>query len=131
MDYLTLKYLHEGSAFVSLMFFITRGVWMMAASARLQQRWVKVVPHVVDTVLLASAIALVWWLGGLETLRTQSWLVAKIVALLAYIVLGSLALKHGGTRRIRIAAFIAAITVFAYIVSVAVAKSPWGFVSWL
>jgi len=131
IHYLTLKYLHASSAFVSLALFMTRGVWMMAAPERLQQRWVKVVPHVVDTILLASAIALVWRLGGLETIRAQSWLAAKIVALLAYIVLGSIALKRGSTRGIRIAAFFAAIAVFAYIVCVAVAKSPWGFIAWI
>ena len=131
IDYLTLKYLHTSSALASLALFVTRGTWMMATRERLQQRWVKVMPHVVDTVLLVSAIALVWQLGGLETLRAQSWLIAKIVALLAYIVLGSVALKHGRTQRIRVAAFFAAIAVFGYIVSVAVAKSPWGFVNWL
>ncbi len=130
MDYLTLKYLHASSAFVSLALFMTRGVWMMATPERLQQRWVKVAPHVVDTVLLASAVALLWQLGGFEALRTQSWLVAKIAALLVYIVLGSIALKRGRTRRIRVAAFFAAIAVFGYIVSVAVAKSPSGFVNW-
>jgi uncharacterized membrane protein SirB2 len=98
---------------------------------RLQQRWVEVAPHVVDTVLLASAIALVWQLGRFEAIRAQSWLIAKIVALLAYIVLGSIALKRGSTRGIRVAAFFAAFAVFAYIVCVAVAKSPWGFVNWM
>jgi uncharacterized membrane protein SirB2 len=82
MDYLTLKALHVTSALASLTLFVTRGVWMVSAPERLRQQWVKVVPHVVDTVLLVSAIALVWQLGGLAVLRTQSWLVAKIVALL-------------------------------------------------
>jgi uncharacterized membrane protein SirB2 len=131
MDYLTLKYLHASSAFVSLALFMTRGAWMMATPERLQQRWVKVAPPVVDTVLLASAIALVWLLGGLETLKAQSWLAAKIVALLVYIVLGSIALKRGPSRKIRVAAFFSAIAVFGYIVSVAIAKSPWGFIDWL
>jgi uncharacterized membrane protein SirB2 len=131
MGYLMLKYLHASSGFVSLALFMTRGAWMMATPERLQRPWLKVVPHVVDTVLLASAIALVWQLGGLETLRAQSWLAAKIVALLAYIVLGSIALKRGRTRSTRVAAFFAAMAVFAYIVSVAVAKSPWGFINWL
>jgi uncharacterized membrane protein SirB2 len=131
MDYLTLKNLHASSALVSLALFMTRGLWMMATPERLQQRWVKVAPHVVDTVLLASAIVLVWELGGLDTIRTQSWLAAKIVGLLVYIVLGSIALKRGRTRRIRVVAFFAAIAVFGYIVSVAIAKSPSGFVNWL
>jgi uncharacterized membrane protein SirB2 len=131
IEYLTLKYLHASSAFVSLALFVTRGTWMMAAPQRLQQRWAKIAPHVIDTVLLASAIALLWQLGGLETFRAQSWLVAKIVALLVYIILGSVALKRGRSRKIRIVAFLAAIAVFGYIVSVAVAKSPWGFIHWL
>jgi uncharacterized membrane protein SirB2 len=130
-DYTILRYVHLGSACGSLLLFIARGTWMIAVPVRLQQRWVKIVPHIVDTILLASAIALVWQLGGLETFGTQSWLVAKIVALIAYIVLGNIALKRGRTRRTRIAAFVAAIAVFSYIVSVAITKSPSGFVSWL
>jgi uncharacterized membrane protein SirB2 len=131
LDYLALKALHAGSALVSLTLFIIRGGWMMAKPERLQQRWVKLIPHVVDTVLLLSAIALVWRLGGLEALGTQSWLGAKIVALVVYVALGSIALKRGRTRGIRVAAFFAAIAVFGYIVCVAIAKSPSGFVNWL
>jgi len=131
LDYLALKYLHASSACVSAALFTTRGVWMMTASERLQQRWVKVTPHVVDTVLLASAIGLVWQLGGLRTLGTQSWLVAKIVALLVYIILGSIALKRGRTLGGRVISFFAAIAVFGYIVSVATTKSPYGLIRWL
>jgi len=131
MDYLVLKALHVASAAASLSLFVTRGVWMISAPERLQRRWVKIVPHIVDTVLLASALALVWQLGGLAALRAQSWLVAKIVALLAYIALGSIALKRGRTMRTRIVAFIVAVAVFGYIVSVAIAKSPFGFLSGL
>ena len=131
LDYSALKALHAASALASLTLFIIRGRWMMAMPERLQQRWVKVVPHVVDTVLLLSAIALVWQLGELEALGTQSWLGAKLVALLAYIALGSVALKRGRTRRIRVIAFCAALAVFGYIVSVATTKSPAGFVNWL
>jgi len=129
MDYLILKALHVTSAAASLALFVIRSAWMMWAPERLRHRWVKVVPHLVDTVLLASAIALVWQLGGLVVLRTQSWLVAKIVALLIYIVLGSIALKRGPTLRIRVAAFFAAIAVFGYIVCVAIVKSPYAFIS--
>ncbi|HXX10289.1 MAG TPA: SirB2 family protein [Burkholderiales bacterium] len=131
MDYSTLRLLHAGSAVVSLTLFIVRGAWMMSAPQRLQRRWAKIVPHIVDTVLLVSALALIWQLGGVRTLGTQTWLLAKIVALLLYIVLGSVALKRGRTLRTRVIAFFAAIAVFGYIVSVAIAKSPYGFISWL
>jgi len=75
--YTALKGLHVGCAAISLALFVLRGVWRMTAPERLARRWVRIVPHAVDSVLLASAI------GALAT--------------------------------------------FAYIVSVAVTKSPLGF----
>jgi uncharacterized membrane protein SirB2 len=95
---------------------------MLRESPSLQQRWVKVAPHTVDTLLLASAIALAWQLG--ISPLTHAWLAAKIVALLLYIAIGTLALKRGKTKRIRLAAWLAAQAVFFYIVSVAVTHNP-------
>jgi uncharacterized membrane protein SirB2 len=131
VEYLALKALHAGCALVSLTLFVVRGGWMLTQPGRLQQRWVQIVPHIVDTVLLLSALALVWQLGGLKAVSTQSWITAKIVALFAYIALGMIALKRGRTRAVRIAAFVAAIAVFGYIVSVAITKSPAGLLNWL
>jgi uncharacterized membrane protein SirB2 len=105
-----------------------RGVWTQVAPELLAQRWVKIVPHVVDTVLLASALFLAWQLGAEGT---RGWLAAKVVALLAYIVLGMIALKLGRTPAVRAAAFAAALATFGYIVSVAVTKSPLGLFAWL
>ncbi|TMH34844.1 MAG: regulator SirB [Betaproteobacteria bacterium] len=122
--YPTLKMVHVGSAVLSLALFSVRGAWMMVSPARLGQPWVKVVPHVVDTVLLGSAIALAIAIGNYP--GTHAWLTAKVAGLVAYVVLGSIALKRGRTRAIRVAAFFAALAVFAYIVSVAVTKSPAG-----
>jgi uncharacterized membrane protein SirB2 len=85
---------------------------------------VRIVPHVVDTLLLASALWLAVQLGSLE-----SWLLAKIAALLVYIGLGTLALKRSRTRRVREVALAAALATFAYIVSAAVTKSPLGFLA--
>ena len=92
----------------------------------LARRWVRVVPHVVDTVLLASAIALAVISGQYPL--AHGWLTAKIAGLIAYIVLGSIALKRGRTLGIRITAFCSAVLVFAYIIAVATTKSavPYG-----
>lgn len=122
MSYWLLKYTHVTAATASFALFFLRGLWMMRAPEKLAARWVRVVPHIVDTVLLASAIALAALTAQYPFV--QSWLTAKIVALLAYIVLGSVALKRGRTRRIRIAAWLGALVVFAYIVAVARARSP-------
>ena len=80
------------------------------------------VPHVIDTALLASAVALA------VTIRqypgTSAWLTAKVAGLVAYIVLGTIALKRRKSRRVRIAAFYGALAVFVYIVGVAATRDP-------
>ena len=122
MTYLAIKYLHVTCAVLSISFFMVRGVWMLFDSERLQQRWVKTAPHVIDTVLLASALVMVFW--SAQYPFVQPWLTAKVIALIAYIVLGGIALKYGKTETIRITAFIGAMTVFSYIVMVALTRQP-------
>lgn len=127
--YLVLKQLHLAMVATSFALFALRGAWMLAGSARLEARWAKVVPHVVDTLLLVSALGLAWTLGQYPFVH--GWLTAKVLALLLYIVLGSLALKPGRPQALRAACFGAALLVFAYIVSVARAHDPWGFLAGL
>lgn len=120
MSYLAVKHLHMSSVALSGMLFLLRGFWMMRDSPMLGRRWVKVVPHVVDTVLLASAVTLAVWSSQYPF--AQDWLTAKVLALAVYIALGSVALKRGKTKRVRIAAFAAAAAVFLYIVRVALTR---------
>lgn len=102
--------------------FCVRGVWMMHGSALLQRAWVRVVPHVVDTVLLASAVALA--VMSRQYPLVNGWLTAKVAGLLIYIGLGTVALRRGKTRRARIVAWVAAQAVFFYIVAVALTRQP-------
>ena len=118
--YLAVKHLHMSCAAISVSFFMLRFVWMWRGSTMLHQRWVRVMPHVVDTVLLASALMLVVWSGQIPF--QQAWLGAKVLALFAYIVLGSIALKRGKTPQKRVLAFVAALLVFGYIVAVALSR---------
>lgn len=120
MDYLAIKHLHMGCAALSISLFLLRGVWMLQGSALLRQRWVRIAPHLVDTVLLGSAITLAVLSGQYPF--AQAWLGAKVLALLLYIVLGTIALKRGRTRRIRALAFAGALATFAYIVLVALLR---------
>ena len=122
MDYTLLKQLHLTTIAVTLALFILRGIWMMADSPRLQARWVRIAPHFNDTLLLASGI-------GLAVLMQQyplvhGWLTAKLFALIAYIMLGTVALKRGKTKAQRITAWVAALLVFGYMAAVAVAHDP-------
>lgn len=123
--YALLKGVHVACATTSIAFFIVRGVWRMVSPERLSRRWVRIVPHVVDTALLASAIALALLLGSAPL--ADGWLTAKVAGLLVYIALGTIALKRGRTPATRAVAFVAALGTFAYIASVAVTKSPLGF----
>lgn len=122
-DYATIKHIHMGAAVLSIALFMLRGAWMLWSPERLRVPWVRVVPHIIDTILLAAALVLAWQLGAAAA---RGWLVAKVVGLLVYIALGTIALKRGTTRRIRAVAFVGAIVVFAYIVMVALTKSPLG-----
>ena len=125
MDYTALKTLHLATIAITLTLFVLRGAWMMADSPRLQARWVRIVPHVNDTLLLVSGFGLAIMLGQYPLVN--GWLTAKLFALIVYIVLGTVALKRGKTKRTRIAAWIAALLVLGYIVAVAVAHDPLPF----
>lgn len=121
----TVKTIHV--AFVALSFagFFIRGIWMLNDSPLLQQRWVRISPQIVDTVLLVSAIVLAVQLrvSPLE----QAWLMTKIIALLLYIAAGLVALRFGRSRRIRLNAWLFGLVIYLYIVSVALSKSVMGW----
>jgi uncharacterized membrane protein SirB2 len=125
MTYNLLKQLHLATIAASLALFVLRGFWMMASSPRLKARWVRIVPHVNDTLLLASGISLAVLIEQYPLVH--GWLTAKLVALLLYIGLGTVALKRGKTRSQRIAAWGAALLVFGYMLAVARAHAPFPF----
>jgi uncharacterized membrane protein SirB2 len=129
MDYSTIKLIHQGAVSLSFVGFFARGLGAIADASWIRSRWAKTVPHVVDSVLLISALTLVWMLRINPGIAP--WLLAKIVGLLLYIGLGVIALRPGSAPALRAAAWIGALTVFAYIVSVAITKNPLGLVSLL
>jgi uncharacterized membrane protein SirB2 len=89
----------------------------------LARRWVRILPHVVDTILLLSGVWIAFQLGEAGV---RGWLPAKLIGLVIYIMLGMVALKRGRTRGIRIIAALSAVGVLTYIFGVAVTKSAWG-----
>jgi len=126
MTFLLIKNLHVLSAAVTTAGFILRGYWMATSSDLLQHRVTRTAPHIVDTVFLLSGIAMLVMLS--LNPFSQSWLVAKFTGLIAYILLGTVAIRRGSTLQIRMVAFVAALSVFAYVAGVALSKSP---ASWL
>ena len=129
MDYALLKTIHQSAVVISFAGFLVRGVGMLNDAAWLRHRAVKTLPHVVDTILIVSAVWLAWILR--LTPANAPWISAKIVGLLVYIAVGMIALRFGRSKGVRTSAWIGAMLVFGYIVSVAITKDPRGFLLWL
>jgi uncharacterized membrane protein SirB2 len=102
---------------------------MLAESPLLNARWVRVAPHVVDTVLLASAAWLAWALQQYPFVH--GWLTAKVLGLLAYIGFGMVALRRGRTKAVRAAFFALACASAAYVLWVALTRDPAAPIAWL
>lgn len=122
MSYLALKHLHVTCVILSGLGFCLRGWWMASGSPYLQAWLTRRLPHIVDTTLLASALAMAWMSGQYPFV--QGWLTAKVLGLLAYILLGSMALKRARTRAARLGFFALALLAYAYIVGVALTRNP-------
>ncbi|MFM5580732.1 SirB2 family protein [Aeromonas veronii] len=119
------KHLHMTLALVSLLLFIYRWSLALAGSDRLQQKWLKILPHINDTFLLLFGVLLAVALQ--LSPGQQPWLMAKLIALVLYIGLGVVALKRPA-RSQKLVAGVAALAVFGYMVGAAITKSAW---SWL
>jgi uncharacterized membrane protein SirB2 len=127
VDYALLKTLHVGAVLLSGAGFFARGIGMLMNARWIRGRAARLAPHVVDTVLLLSALALAWTMG--VSPLSHAWLAAKLVGLLVYIGLGFIALRLRHTRAVRATAWVGALFVFAYIISVALTKNPRGFLA--
>ena len=122
MDYLTIKALHMWCAGISIGLFTLRGGLQLAGVSWRHWRVLRIAPHLVDTVLLAAAI----WLATLlqQIPFVHGWITAKLLALVAYILLGRIALKAGQPLPRAALAFAGALLCVAYIVGVAITHSP-------
>ena len=118
--YMGLKHLHMLCALLSIAGFTLRGIWMLADSPLLNKKFVRVAPHIVDTLLLVTAFSLAFMINQYPFFT--GWLTAKLFGLIVYIVLGVIALKKGKTKGVRAVAFVLALATFAYIFGVARTK---------
>ncbi|HEY8538957.1 MAG TPA: SirB2 family protein [Steroidobacteraceae bacterium] len=118
------RLIHIAAVIASGSLFFVRGL-----AVNLGAQWAMIAPlrylsYAIDTVLLAAAIMLAVILHQYPFVH--GWLTTKVLLLVVYIVLGSLGLKRARTKRMRWIAFVAALLVFGYIVSVARAHHPLG-----
>jgi uncharacterized membrane protein SirB2 len=122
--YLALKHLHLTFVVLSLLIFLVRGVLLFMNSSMLHKKLLKIAPHIINTIMLVSGIVLAVHLGMKP--GEQPWLMAKIIGLVVFIILGVGAFKVSKPLVQKIL-WIDALVVFAYIISVAITKSPMGF----
>lgn len=120
------KILHISCAVLSILGFVVRGLWMIIESPWLNKKSVKILPHIIDTLLLITAVVLAWNVAQYPFFN--GWLTAKVLGLVVYIGLGIVALHRGQTKSIRSVAFVLAVMTYAYIVAVAISRSPLLFV---
>ncbi|MDH3641888.1 MAG: SirB2 family protein [Gammaproteobacteria bacterium] len=118
-----LRSIHLILAYLTVLGFVVRGIWSMTGSAYLTQKWVKILPHVIDTLLLVLGVAMAI---SLSISPLEGWLAAKLVSLLAYIGFGVLTMRASGNG-LKIVGFVGAMASVGYIFAVAFARSPWPF----
>jgi len=122
VSYLALKHLHVTCVVLSGLGFGLRGCWVLRESPLRLHRLTRVVPHIVDTLLLGSALSMAWMSGQYPFVH--GWLTAKLFGLLAYILFGMMALKRGRTKAIRVRYFALAVLAYLFIISVALTRNP-------
>jgi len=116
-----MKDIHVTTVVISISLFVLRFYWMTIESKWLTTKVVKIAPHVNDTILLLSATVLAVNLGQYPFV--DQWLTIKVIALVVYILLGTVALKRGKTKEIRLIAGFFAIFTFVFIIFIAVTKA--------
>ena len=114
------KHLHMSAAVLSFLGFVLRGFWMLSGNKLLEAKLTKVLPHIIDTLLLGSAIYLVWVTQQYPFV--VNWVTAKVLLLVVYIVAGTFALKRGKTKKQKVQAFVLAVVSILSIFAIAATK---------
>lgn len=122
--YPQIKWVHVAAVIASGGLFALRGVGTLSGAAWPMWAPLRYLTYTVDTVLLTAALMLATILHQYPFVH--GWLTLKVLLLVAYIVLGTFALRRARTRSTRAWCFAAALLVYLFIVSVARAHHPLG-----
>jgi len=123
--YFALKHLHILTVVISISLFVLRYVWQYRGSAMSTKRWVRIVPHVNDTVLLASGVALVLITHFYPFTPQGAWLTEKLFGVIIYIALGFISLgRRPRSQQTRWIAFLLGLVVLYIIIRLATTKIP-------
>jgi len=125
--YPEIRFVHIAAVIASGTLFLLRGFALFAGAGWAMATPLRLSSHVIDTVLLTAALMLMTVVQQYPFV--DGWLTAKVAFLILYIALGSVALRSGAARAVRVGCFAAALLVYGFIVSVARAHDPWGFLA--
>ena len=121
--YAAFKHLHMVAIALSVLLFVVRYCLMMANSSLLEKKYLKITPHVVDTILLLTGIALIFITGVIPFTESGNWLTQKLSCVLAYIALGFFTLKYGKNKVFKTFAFFGSLGWVMAAANIAVTKS--------
>jgi uncharacterized membrane protein SirB2 len=124
--YPLLKHLHLLFIALSFIIFVLRGFWMLNGSALLQKKIVKVAPHIINTLMLLTGIAIAVYLK--LSPGDHPWLLAKIIGIVIFILLG-VALVKADKKTVKLGLWVLALVVFIDIAAIAASKNPWGLLN--
>jgi len=127
--YPQIKSVHIAAVMASGLLFLLRGASLHAGMTWAMAAPVRYLSYAIDTALLTAALMLATMLHQYPFVH--GWLTVKVLLLVVYIVLGTFALKRGSTKTIRVVCWVAALLVYAFIISVARAHNPVGIFSGL
>lgn len=123
--YFALKHMHILTAFLSVSLFILRYWWQYRGSAMSTKRWVRIVPHINDTILLGTGVALVVITHFYPFTPQGAWLTEKLFGVIIYIVLGFIALgRRPRSQQVRWIAFLLGLVVMYIVIKLATTKIP-------
>jgi uncharacterized membrane protein SirB2 len=123
--YSHLKTAHISLVVMSGVLFASRGSLVLAGRGWVMARPWRLLSYGIDSLLLAAGVTL-WAVLSLNPVASP-WLGVKLILLVLYIVLGSLALKRAPTPALQRASYAGALGVYLFMVSVALAHHPLGF----
>ena len=124
MDLLFLKYLHIVSVAASFALFFVRGLWVMRSYPDSQEKWIRTLPHVVDGLLVLSAVAML----AMSPLKgwPGDWLTVKLALIVIYVALRLYLVRGARTLTTKMLVWLLALLVFLFITTVAVLRNPLG-----
>ena len=123
--YLPIKSVHIIAVLSSGGLFAVRGLLVLNGRTWAMSVALRYLSYSIDTVLLTAALMLATMLPS--GVFANGWLAVKLALLVVYVVLGSFALKRGSSPKIRWICYIAALGVFAFMLSVARTHQPLGW----